>query len=48
MVVCSDYISHDSKDSPLSKESEKLMFYCETENLHLDMGWGDSNAHHTV
>jgi hypothetical protein len=48
MVVCPDYLPHDSEDSPLSKEFEELVFYCETENLHLDMGWGDSNAHHTV
>jgi len=47
LVVCSDYLSYDSEDPPLSKEFEELVFYCETENLHLDIGC-NSNAHHTV
>ena len=47
MVVCSDYLPYDSKDPPLSKEFEELVFHCETENLHLDIGC-DSNAHHTA
>ena len=45
LVVCSDYLPYDSKNPPLSKECKEIMFYCETENLYLNMGC-DSNAHH--
>jgi hypothetical protein len=38
LVVCSDYLPYDSEDPHLSKEFVELMFYCENENLHLDMG----------
>jgi hypothetical protein len=38
LVVCSDYLPYDPEDPPLSEEFEEIMFYCETENLHLHMG----------
>jgi len=47
LVVCSTYLPNDSEDSPLTKESEEFLQYCENENLHLIMGC-DSNAHHTA
>ena len=47
LVVCSDYLPYDSENPPLSKEFKAIVFYCEIENLRLDMGC-DSNAHHTV
>jgi len=46
-VVCSVYLPCDSKDPPLLKESEELMYFCEAQNLHSVKGC-DSNAHHTV
>ena len=47
LAVCSDYLSYDSENptSPLSRELEELVRYCECENIYLIV-WCDSNAHH--
>ena len=47
LVVSSAYLPYDSKDPPPSKELEKLVQYCEDENLYLVVGC-DSNAHHSA
>jgi hypothetical protein len=46
-VVCSCYWPYDSEDSPLSREFEELMRYCEEETLYLVIGY-DSTTHHMV
>ena len=35
LVVCFAYLPYNSKDPPPSKELEKLVRYCENENLYL-------------
>jgi hypothetical protein len=47
LVVCSAYLPYDSEDPPPSKEFEKLVQYCEYENLYLVVGC-NSNAQHSV
>jgi len=47
LVVCSAYLVYDSEDPPPSKELEKLMRYCENENLYLVAG-RDSSVHHST
>jgi hypothetical protein len=47
LVVCSDYLTCDSEDPPLSSELEELVQYCENENLYLVIGC-DSKAHHVA
>jgi hypothetical protein len=41
----SAYLPYDSEDPPRSKEFEKLVRYCQNENLYLVMEC-DSSAHH--
>ena len=38
LVVCSAYLSYDSKDPHPSRKFEELMHYCEEENLYLVIG----------
>ena len=45
LVICSVYLPYDSEAPPPSRELEKLMRYCEHEDLCLIVGC-DSNAHH--
>jgi len=47
LVVCSAYLSYDSKNLPPSRELEELIHYCEMEDLYLIVGC-DANAHHTT
>jgi hypothetical protein len=47
LVLCSAYLTYDSEETPLTKEFEDLVRYCEKENLYLALGC-DSNAHHSA
>jgi hypothetical protein len=47
LVVSSCYLPFDSEDHPPSSELEKLVRYCEKENLYLIAGC-DSDSHHTA
>jgi len=48
LVVCAAYLPYDSEGiPPRQRELEKLVRYCENENLCLIVGC-DTNAHHTV
>ena len=47
LAISSAYLPHNSEDPPPSMEFEKLLRYCESENLYLVIVC-DSYAHHNV